>query len=169
MPNVTFMAWNVEVFGDPKRTRGNYAALCNFIAQAAFNQDVDILVLMELRTGGLPHLNTLMQSLNNVYPNGDWYYDWIKGAADPNIGNAAVAGVAQLAMDSDHSEGYALFWNDAANANFHMLGTRGAYSAGVSSANMVAPGRIPANALRDRKSTRLNSSHLPLSRMPSSA
>jgi hypothetical protein len=148
MPTVNFMAWNVEVFGDPKRTRGNYAALCNIIAQAAFNQDVDILVLMELRASGVQHLSTLAHALNNVYSDkGDWYYDYIEGALDPSIGNAAVVGAAQLAMDSDHSEGYALFWNDAANANFHMLGTRVPLSAGVYGAGGPGPQRIPVNAL----------------------
>ena len=39
-------------------------------------------------------------------------------------------------------------------------------------ANSAVPGtlvKVPFNRKRDRKSTRLNSSHIPLSRMPSSA
>ena len=34
---------------------------------------------------------------------------------------------------------------------------------------MYAAGKIPGGFIKDRKSTRLNSSHLPTSRMPSSA
>lgn len=154
MPAIRTMFWNIETFGDQMKTRGNYAAMCNFVARVAFNQGADILAIMELRSAGVPHLYTLAQALNNAYgPAGDWYYDWIRGAVRTDIGGAPVNDANDLAMDVDHHEGYAVFWNDAQHPNFTMLGTSNAYSAGslrpVPAGGIGAPppARIPANVL----------------------
>src|SRR5262249_8992152 len=113
MPSLRFMSWNVQTFGDNANPRGDYAAVCNFIARAAFNQGVDILALMELRSGGVAHLGTLAAALNTAYGvNGDWYYDRIKGSVRANIGVNPIAGAADMAWDIDHHEGYAVFWNN---------------------------------------------------------
>jgi hypothetical protein len=149
MPAITFMSWNIQTFGDQFTTRGNYAALCNFIARVAFNKGADILAIMELRSGGVAHLPTLAHALNITYgANADWYYDWIKGGVRTDINNNAIANAADLIFDADHHEGYAVFWNDDRNADFRMFGTGGAYSNGVQRGQVGQhPGRIPANVL----------------------
>lgn len=148
MPQITFMSWNIQTFGDAMITRGDYTALCNFIAHVAFNQNVDVLAIMELRQLGVAHLPTLKASLNNVYGvngvNGDWYYDSIKGAVRANINGAVINDHNDLNWDSDHHEGYAVFWNNSRHADFTMLGTRNAYSNGTLPA---PPPDIPANVL----------------------
>ena len=143
MPDLTFMAWNIETFGDQTRPRGNYVALCNFIAHVVHNVGAAILAIMELRNSGTAYLNALAAALDNIC-GGTWYYDWIKGAVDTN----PPANATHLKWDADHHEGYAVFWNDARNGDFRLFQTRGQYSNGVSRvAGGAHPGRIPGHIL----------------------
>jgi hypothetical protein len=149
MPAITFMSWNVQNFGVNGNTRSNYVPLCNLIARVARVQGVDILALLELQSGGVAHLPTLAAALNAAYGgNADWYFDWIKGSLDKNIGGNPIVGAASLDWDYDHHEGYAIFWNDERNVDFTMAGTTLPCSAGVArgQANPI-PARMPANIL----------------------
>ena len=63
--------------------------------------------------------------------------------------------------------------NSDAGSNFQILGSTGSATDWVSTSTLFTAGvdTLPSgtNGYTDRKSTRLNSSHIPLSRMPSSA
>ena len=135
MPEITFMCWNIQDFGAQRPCRGNYVALCNFIARVAFNQRVDILAILELRDGGIPYLADLASALNEVYNSpgnnaaGNWYYDCIGGAIKKGEGNTLLEKNVSpktnnnIVHDKYHFENYALFWNHARNEAFTVLET----------------------------------------------
>ncbi|HUC60157.1 MAG TPA: hypothetical protein VMA95_22350 [Streptosporangiaceae bacterium] len=145
--SVTIVVWNVETFGDTwNAARGAaYAPLCNFMAQALYTVSTDILILEELRSGGVAYLPTLQAALVTRSGNANdvWNYDYIPGSILANIGypilNAGNLGFTQ----QGHSEGYAVLWRD--RAEFSVLGTRVALSGhptgGKSRIGLVIEGR----------------------------
>ena len=129
MPTLRVMVWNVQNFGDAVPAKGNYAPLCNFIAYVVGNEDVDVLVMQEVRQGGIAHLETIITALD-ARTGGDWYYDFIPGAlsVDPNATDPSAPD--HTAMDMDHHEGYAVFWNNARSNDFVLVRPAQAISRG---------------------------------------
>jgi hypothetical protein len=145
--SVTVVVWNVETFGDTyNAARGAaYVPLCNFMAQALYTVSTDILILEELRAGGIPYLPTLAAALVTRSGNANdvWHYDYIPGSIQAGhflpIQNAGDLGFTQ----QGHAEGYAVLWRD--RPEFSLLGTRYPLSGhpvnGVSRIDLVFQGR----------------------------
>jgi hypothetical protein len=139
---VTLVVWNVETFGDRwDAARGaNYAPVCNFMAQALYEADADILILEELRKSGSQYLPTLRAAMAQLTGHA-WTYDFIPGSvvsSDPNA--PLVLGYTQ----QGHSEGYAVLWRTG-DPEFSVLRTRDANSGrvvnGMSRIGLVLRGR----------------------------
>jgi hypothetical protein len=145
MPTLQIMVWNVENFGNNVAAKGNYVPLCNFIAYVVAQQQVDILVIQEVRSGGAARLGTLCQSLD-LATGGDWYYDHIRGALihDPRTTPPTTFGHTKYS--TDHDEGYALFWNNARHNEFVVVTPPENISQGTAPGGNL-PGTVPANAL----------------------
>lgn len=139
------MVWNLQNFGDAVPAKGNYVPLCNFIAYVVNNQRADVFVLQELRQAGIAYLDQLNRALDAA-TGGDWYYDHVLGAlaVDPNATLPTTA--ANTAMDMDHHEGYAVFWNNARSAAFTVVAPPEAISQGTAPVDAGLPGGVPANA-----------------------
>ncbi|HUC60159.1 MAG TPA: hypothetical protein VMA95_22360, partial [Streptosporangiaceae bacterium] len=138
---VTLVVWNVETFGDRwNAARGaNYAPVCNFMAQALYAANADILVMMELRKSGSQYLPTLRAALNQLSGNA-WTYDFIPGSVVSSDPNAITLGYTQ----QGHAEGYAVLWRTD-HPEFSVLRTRVAQSGrivnGISRIGLVFRGR----------------------------
>src|SRR5689334_23181622 len=79
MPAIRILVWNIQDFGAAREVRGNYVAMCNFIAGVTALEQADVLVLQELKGGGVAHLPTLAAALNNRTA-GAWVHDYVRGA-----------------------------------------------------------------------------------------
>jgi hypothetical protein len=144
---VTIVVWNVETFGDAwDAARGAaYVPLCNFMAQALYTVSTDILILEELRSGGIAYLPTLAAALvtRSGVAADVWNYDYIPGSIQAGndflITNAGQLGFTQ----QGHAEGYAVLWRD--RPEFSVLGTRvplsGHPTGGASRIGLVLEGR----------------------------
>lgn len=148
MPQLKVMAWNIETFGDATRTRGNYVAMCNFIAHVVNNQQIDILVIEELRAQGPNYLSTLITALN-TQTGGVWYGDFVLGAlsVDPSI--TLPTNVGDTRLDADHHEGYALLWNGSRSNDFTIAQQAVPLSMGPVTFinNGIKPGHVPNQAI----------------------
>lgn len=145
--SVTVVVWNVETFGDAwNAARGAaYVPLCNLMAQALYTVSTDVLILEELRSGGIAHLPTLAAALvTRSGPAADvWNYDYIPGSIlagnDFLVTNAGQLGFTQ----QGHAEGYAVLWRNS--PEFSVLGTRAPLSGhptgGESRIGLVFEGR----------------------------
>ena len=152
--SVTVVVWNVETFGDTyNAARGAaYVPLCNFMAQALYTVSTDILILEELRSGGIAYLPTLAAALvtRSGVAADVWNYDYIPGSIQAG-NNFPITNAGQLGFTQQgHAEGYAVLWRD--RPEFSVLGTRVTLSGhptnGESRIDLVLNGRsnFPRNA-----------------------
>jgi hypothetical protein len=150
MPTARIMVWNIQNFGDNVPAKGDYVPLCNFIAYIVANQVADVLVLQEVRQGGIARLNQLRHALDaaTLGLHGDWYFDWVRGALSVDPANVvAPLTSADTSMDSDHHEGYAVFWNNARANDFTLVSAPEAVSAGTALKAAGLPLGVPAHAI----------------------
>ncbi|MFP2931288.1 endonuclease/exonuclease/phosphatase family protein [Pyxidicoccus sp. 3LG] len=154
MPTLTVTVWNIQDYGFfRQRTRWNYVALHNFIAQVMIQQGTDILFIQELKQAGVARLTALRNVVAAAIPANPWVADSIRAAyaagtpAGPNtnITTAANLGWTQTA----NREGYGILYrNNPAQFTMTAAPQTGAAAVANTQSNGTVPmGAVPANVL----------------------
>jgi hypothetical protein len=110
------LVWNLERFGETPTNATEAGIRKNMIAALIFDLNVDVVLIQELHSRGIPWLGTVADRLTELEPAHvakPWHFDWVKGGIDGTVDPTQV-GFAQTTFKVTKSEGYGVLWRDGA-------------------------------------------------------
>jgi hypothetical protein len=111
VPKVKVCIWNVQDYGTlaPDRLGRNGQIRNNFIATFLKHEEIDVLMMMEVRAGSNASLQNLLQALRKGISN-DWAFSRCGSALTSAAPNPPRDPAELTYMTGARSEGYAVFW-----------------------------------------------------------